>query len=60
VSGYSSIQAYVPYTMWQSLDAKKTLIRDIALRSYDHGLLAENAVPFPIHVKHGSSDGTAS
>lgn len=57
VSGYSSIQAYVPYTMWHPLDAEKTLIRDIALRSYDHVLLAENAVPFPIHVKHGSADG---
>jgi len=44
--------------MWQSLDAKKTLIRDIALRGYDHALLAENAVPFPIYLKHGSADGT--
>lgn len=47
----------MPYTMWHPLDAEKTLIRDIALRSYDHVLLAENAVPFPIHVKHGSADG---
>lgn len=60
VSGYSSIPAYVPYTMWQPLEAKKALIRDIALRNYDHALLAENAVPFPIHVKHGSDDGITS
>ena len=57
ISGYSSIPAYVPYTMWQPLDGKTRLIRDIALRSYDHALLAENAVPFPIHVRHGSDDG---
>jgi hypothetical protein len=57
ISGYSSIPAYVPYTLWQPLDGKKALIRDIALRSYDHALLAENAVPFTIHVRHGSDDG---
>jgi hypothetical protein len=43
--------------MWQPLDEKVVLIRDIALRSYDHALLADNAVPFPILVRHGSDDG---
>jgi len=57
ISGYSSIPMYVPYSFWQPLEGKKALIRDIALRSYDHALLAENAVPFRIHVKHGSDDG---
>jgi hypothetical protein len=60
ISGYSSIPAYVPYTMWQPLDGKISIIRDIALRSYDHALLAENAAPFPIHVRHGSDDGTSA
>ena len=46
--------------MWQPLDSKQTLIKDIALRSYDHALLAENAEPFPIYVKHGAADGTTS
>jgi hypothetical protein len=57
ISGYSSISAYVPYTLWQPLDGKKVLIRDIAMRSYDHALLAENAVPFKVHVRHGTDDG---
>lgn len=43
--------------MWRPLDGKKALIRDIALRSYDHALLAVNAVPFPILVRHGLGDG---
>jgi hypothetical protein len=60
ISGYSSIPAYVPYTMWQPLDGKKAFIRDISLRSYDHMLLAGNAVPFPVHVRHGSADGMTS
>jgi hypothetical protein len=46
--------------MWQPLDAKKMLIREIALRSYDHALLAENAAPFPVLVRHGSVDGISS
>jgi len=59
VSGYSSIQAYVPYTFWQPLEPRMSLIRDVALRSYDHVLLAINAAPFPIHVRHGSADGSS-
>lgn len=57
VSGYSSITNYVPYNLWTGLDAEKKLIRDIALRSYEHGLLAENVVPFPLFVRHSRDDG---
>jgi hypothetical protein len=57
ISGYSSIQTYVPYTFWQPSETRITLIREIALRSYDHALLAVNAAPFPVYVRHGSADG---
>jgi len=58
VSGYSSITNYIPYELWTSLDAEKKLIRDIALRSYEIGLLVENITPFPVFVRHGREDGT--
>ena len=57
VSGYGSITKYVPYNLWTELDGEKAMIRDIALRSYEHGLLAENAAPFPVFVRHGREDG---
>ncbi|KAL9129258.1 MAG: hypothetical protein Q9217_002238 [Psora testacea] len=56
VSGYASIQGYVPYELWHEADPKATSIVQTALRSYRHELLLPNFSGIPVLQQHGSAD----
>lgn len=56
VSGYLSIQTYVPYSMWKQAPPLLTAIVHQAMSSFRHELLTENMVGTPIIVQHGSID----
>ncbi|KAF2478799.1 hypothetical protein BDY17DRAFT_328315 [Neohortaea acidophila] len=56
LSGYSSIQNYVPYTSWRTADPAKEGILQAALSTYRHDLLMENAKDIPVLIQHGSKD----
>ncbi|CAO1602326.1 hypothetical protein XANCAGTX0491_005944 [Xanthoria calcicola] len=56
VSGYSSIQAYVPYFFWHEADPGVNAILQSALADYRHELLLPNGCGIPIHQQHGSLD----
>lgn len=56
VSGYLSIQSYVPYQLWQPIDPRRRSVLDASMNSYRHELLAENAKGIPILQQHGSDD----
>ncbi|KAF2878201.1 hypothetical protein BDV95DRAFT_556907 [Massariosphaeria phaeospora] len=56
VSGYVSIQKYVPYELWQPADPRRTAIISASLNSYRHEMLMENARGVPIQQQHGQID----
>lgn len=56
LSGYSSIQNYVPYSFWRMTDPRKAAIIHSSLGSYRHELLLENTKDIPILQQHGSAD----
>ena len=56
LSGYSSIQNYVPYHFWQIAEPRKTAIVQASLESYRHELLLGNTKDIPILQQHGSVD----
>jgi predicted esterase len=56
VSGYLSIQQYVPYTNWHPMDPKKRAIVEAASNSYRLELLASNAKGIDIEQQHGAGD----
>lgn len=56
LSGYSSIQNYVPYTLWQNSDPLRTAIVQSALGSYRHESLLPNAKGIPVLQQHGGAD----
>jgi predicted esterase len=56
LSGYSSIQNYVPYELWRPADPRRTAIVQSGLNSYRHELLLANAKDIPILQQHGSED----
>lgn len=56
LSGYLSIPAYVPYTMWHEADPRKMAIVLASLNNYKHELLAPNVVGTPILQQHGEED----
>lgn len=56
VSGYSSIQNYVPYTFWQPADSTRSAVIQSQLDNYRHELLLANAKGIPILQQHGSID----
>ena len=56
VSGYSSIQNYVPYSFWWTADPGRAAALQSSLNSYRHELLLENAKGIPILQQHGSED----
>jgi predicted esterase len=56
LSGYSSIQNYVPYELWRPADPRRTAIIQSGLNSYRHELLLANAKDIPILQQHGSDD----
>ncbi|KAF2471395.1 uncharacterized protein BDR25DRAFT_260921 [Lindgomyces ingoldianus] len=56
ISGYSSIQKYVPYELWQPMDPRRTAIISASLNSYRHEMLMENAKGIPVLQQHGEKD----
>ena len=56
LSGYSSIQNYVPYELWRPADPRRMAIIQSGLNSYRHELLLANAQDIPILQQHGSDD----
>lgn len=57
VSGYSSIQGYVPYTFWNEMDPRIWLTLQTSLTSYRHELLVDNfAGVSQIELQHGGDD----
>ena len=56
VSGYSSIQNYVPYTFWHTSEPGKEALIQSALLPYRHELLLENAKDLPVLQQHGGVD----
>lgn len=56
LSGYTSIQNYVPYHFWRSADPARSAIVQASLNSYMHELLLSNAKDIPLLQQHGSAD----
>ncbi|USP80837.1 hypothetical protein yc1106_08111 [Curvularia clavata] len=56
ISGYTSIQNYVPYEFWQSADPRRKETISASLNSYRHELLMPNARGIPIQQQHGELD----
>ena len=56
LSGYSSIQNYVPYTLWQNAEPARLAVLDGALGSYKHELLVDNLKGIQVLLQHGSMD----
>ncbi|KAI4727893.1 hypothetical protein E4T49_04322 [Aureobasidium sp. EXF-10728] len=56
ISGYSSIQNYVPYDLWQPVPPVVRALLDASLSSYRHELLLENVKGIHILQQHGGID----
>lgn len=56
LSGYSSIQNYVPYVMWREVSPLVESVIQNSLSSYRHELLLENMKGIPIYQQHGAKD----
>ncbi|CAK4032670.1 hypothetical protein DOTSEDRAFT_69726 [Lecanosticta acicola] len=56
LSGYSSIQNYVPYTLWQPTEPGRTAILQSSLATYRHEMLLANAKSIPVFQQHGGAD----
>ena len=58
VSGYSSIQKYVPYESWRESDPSRQAVVQRALTKYRHELIAPlHARGIKVAIQHGSADG---
>ena len=56
VSGYSSIQSYVPYHLWTEAEPQAMAVIHNAMSSYRYELLCPNFADIPIFQQHGSVD----
>ncbi|CAN9370486.1 unnamed protein product [Alternaria alternata] len=56
VSGYASIQMYVPYHLWQAADPGRTAVVSASINSYRHEMLMPNAHGIPVQQQHGEID----
>lgn len=56
VSGYASIQKYVPYELWQPADPRRTSVLSATMNSYRHEMLMSNLRGIPIQQQHGEFD----
>ena len=56
VSGYLSIQKYVPYHSWTEADSRITQNVQSSLQSFRHELLIDNIKSIPVLLQHGSED----
>lgn len=55
-SGYTSIENYVSFHLWQEADPWQTALVQAARANYRHELLVENLVGMPLLQQHGSVD----
>ncbi|KAI2361561.1 hypothetical protein LOY93_006091 [Ophidiomyces ophidiicola] len=56
VSGYTSIENYVPFNMWRNMEASLAAVLELARRPFKHELLTENFSGIPILQQHGAND----
>jgi predicted esterase len=56
VSGYSSIQSYIPYTLWREASPLIDSIIQNSLSSYRHERLVGNLTGTSIYQQHGAKD----
>ena len=56
VCGWLSVQAYVPYSLWNEADPRKTAVVQGTLSSYRHELLAANVKGKKVFLQHGDMD----
>ncbi|KAK3079214.1 hypothetical protein LTS18_005442, partial [Coniosporium uncinatum] len=56
ISGYLSIQTYVPYHLWQNADPLRIAVLQASLNSYKHELLVDNCKGIPLQQQHGGAD----
>jgi predicted esterase len=56
VSGYLSIQSYVPQTFWRPMDPRRRALLEAATNSSRHELLADNCDGIKIEQQHGQND----
>ncbi|KAH2952259.1 hypothetical protein KXV49_001959 [Aspergillus fumigatus] len=56
VSGYSSIEKYVPYNLWQDFEPLLSFVLSRSRSSYKHELLLSNVAGIPILQQHSSID----
>ena len=56
VSGYTSIQKYVPYLMWNEADSQVMHMVETSMQSFRLELLVENFKGVPILQQHGDED----
>lgn len=56
LSGYTSIQNYVPYTFWHPADSGRTAVVQAVLNNYRHELLLPNAQGIEVLRQHGELD----
>ena len=56
VSGYSSIQNYIPYSLWREAPPLLTAVLHQAMSSFRHELFTENMADTPMMIQHGSDD----
>ncbi|KAH7089554.1 hypothetical protein FB567DRAFT_590365 [Paraphoma chrysanthemicola] len=56
VSGYASIQKYVPYELWQPADPRRIAVVSGSINSYRHEMLMANAKGIIIQQQHGEID----
>ena len=55
-SGYSSIENYVPYVMWNQADALQDAVLYASRISFRHERLLENLQAVPVFQQHGLAD----
>ncbi|GAO46412.1 alpha/beta-hydrolase [Saitoella complicata NRRL Y-17804] len=55
IAGYYSIQAYVPYMMWEANHEVMSIINEV-LSEYDASLYVNNVVGTKVLARHGSAD----
>ncbi|KZF20652.1 alpha/beta-hydrolase [Xylona heveae TC161] len=56
LSGYTSIENYVPYQFWHAADPRLMALISSALSSYKHERLLANLKGIPIMQQHGGQD----
>ncbi|KAJ5381043.1 uncharacterized protein N7496_003471 [Penicillium cataractarum] len=56
VSGYTSIENYVPYTMWHDSEPSLSSVLSRSRSTYKHELLVGNLAGIPVAQQHGGDD----